>query len=498
MSNKTLNIASILFIAGFVGFLIFASTRVSLNFDSSYNLLSYQSLFYGKGFYYEFDGKKIPFDPIISTGPELYLPTFLIWKILGKADYAISHYVVITCYLIFFLFLMCFVLKKPGDRVLALLFFLVWFFTNKNIFGIAYNQYIDPLGEVPAAFFIFAGFYFIYINKFFFGFFLLGLALDTKPNVIIAVIPALGLLVFQKFILPEWKRKNYKLLAFICIKLTLMSSLMILPHLIYTKIVPYSVLDRQEWEMFKNANTERSRFVVSRAFGAIKVLYKNPDMNGVRSYLEEINRHLSKSSSFFNNSYISLGIFGVSLALLIVLSRGHFSFYLFICSAIFIFWWFFVTADTWYRYFFIAEFMFILGIIAALPFIIIHHKRSGFILLAALGIIFCARFSLDNMKKSLNGEQRKDLLLMKDRIEKIDEKKIYVYGWLQCPQLMFLSNKRFQDITNKSIKTLGKEGAFFLTSYENTIIDNDMQQLTRNFDLIGAYGYNKLYRIKES
>jgi len=102
------------------------------------------------------------------------------------------------------------------------------------------------------------------------------------------------------------------------------------------------------------------------------------------------------------------------------------------------------------------------------------------------------------MKKSLNGEQRKDLLLMKDRIEKIDEKKIYVYGWLQCPQLMFLSNKRFQDITSKSIKTLGKEGAFFLTSYENAIIDNDMQQLTRNFDLIGAYGYNKLYRIKES
>ncbi len=95
--KKTLDviIASLIAVCLII-FLIFLGTKSDLGFDPSCMLLSYQNLFEGKGFVYDYDGKYMPFDPAISTGPELYLPVFIIWKIIGHTDYYVSVYIVIA------------------------------------------------------------------------------------------------------------------------------------------------------------------------------------------------------------------------------------------------------------------------------------------------------------------------------------------------------------------------------------------------------------------
>ena len=86
---------------------------------------------------------------------------------------------------------------------------------------------------------------------------------------------------------------------------------------------------------------------------------------------------------------------------------------------------------------------------------------------------------------------------MQKEIEKIDEKNIYTLGWLQCPQLMFLTNKRFQDLLNKErFEKVKTDDRYFLTTYENILVQEDMDKITKKYDLIASYGYNKLYRIK--
>ena len=86
---------------------------------------------------------------------------------------------------------------------------------------------------------------------------------------------------------------------------------------------------------------------------------------------------------------------------------------------------------------------------------------------------------------------------MKERIERIDEKKIFTFGWLQCPELMFLTNKRFQDFLNtEKLEKAKKDEAYFLTTHANIFLQDDMDTITKGFDLIASYGYNKLYRIK--
>ena len=209
MVNKTLHALTILLFSGFIVFLLFASSKSGLNFDSSYNLLSYQSLFNGTGFVYEYDGKKIPFDPVISTGPELYLPAFFIWKIIGQTNYHAAVFVAVAYFITFMSFFLFGVLKDAPQRFMALFTFLLWFFSNGKLFGISSNLFVDPLGEVTAAYLVFAGFYFLNAKNIFPGFLLLGLALGTKPNIIIPLIPTVALFLFQNIFLPKWK-KNYR------------------------------------------------------------------------------------------------------------------------------------------------------------------------------------------------------------------------------------------------------------------------------------------------
>jgi len=227
-------------------------------------------------------------------------------------------------------------------------------------------------------------------------------------------------------------------------------------------------------------------------------LYKNPTTNGICAYIEKLKKKMVRLQSFFCGSYSLLALFGISFAFLLLYARRHFSFYLFTFSAFNILWWLFISRTTWYRYFFLPEFMFVLGLSTFLPSLMAKKKRLVFVLILIVFAGFSLpRFSLSSIKQSLSGAEKEHLMMMKERIEKINENKIFTFGWLQCPQLMFLTNKRFQDFFNKKkLEDAKKDGAYFLTTYENTIIQDDMDTITKGFDLIAVYGYNKLYRIK--
>lgn len=136
-NRKTKNVADVflasLIAIGFIAFLILLATKASVSFDASYNLLSYQNLFEGKGFVYDYDGKHIPFDPAISTGPELYLPVSAIWKIIGHTDYFVSVYLVIAYYALFLGFLVFYAQRTSETRTIAMLTFVFLFVSNKKI-----------------------------------------------------------------------------------------------------------------------------------------------------------------------------------------------------------------------------------------------------------------------------------------------------------------------------------------------------------------------------
>ena len=498
MVNKTLHALTILLFSGFIVFLLFASSKSGLNFDSSYNLLSYQSLFNGTGFVYEYDGKKIPFDPVISTGPELYLPAFFIWKIIGQTNYHAAVFVAVAYFITFMSFFLFGVLKDAPQRFMALFTFLLWFFSNGKIFGISSNFVIDPLGEVTAACLVFAGFYLLSTKNIFLGFLLLGLALDTKPNIIIPLIPTVALFLFQNIFLPKWK-KNYRALFQTGIRVIPFSLLMFLPYLTYSTIAPYYFLNEQEKTVLQKAKTERNAFMMDHGFGQAIDLFKNPTMNGIDVFIERTKHKIERLQYFFGKSYFLAALFGLSLVSLLIISRRHWSFYLFIFSAFSISWYIFMSRTTWYRYFFISEFILILGIGLFLPSLIANKKRYVLILLlVVLAGFTLPRFSIDSLKQSLNGKERENMMLMKKHLEQIDEKKIFTFGFLQCPQLMFLTSKRFQDFLNKEeLEKAKKDEAYFLTTYENIVLmKGDMDNITKDFSLVASYGYNKLYRIK--
>jgi hypothetical protein len=499
--KKTLDVFTAILIAiGLIVFLIFLGTKANLSFDASYNLLSYQSLFEGKGFVYDYDGKHVPFDPVISTGPELYLPVFVIWKIIGHTDYYISIYVLIAYYATFLGFLLFHTLKTSKTKTISMLTFIFLFLSNKKIF----ENYlvVIPLGELVVCFFIFAGIYFLSKRKLLLGFALLGLAIDVKTNIIIAIIPTIIIFLLFEFIIPKIKERNLKEAFKITLTLAMLSFLIFVPYLAYSKIIPSIVLNPQEKKILKIAQKERFQFIKNRGFGQILVLKKNFNKEGFVQFVSQIQKKIIVLKSWLNESYLLLVLFGILFIALTLFSyyQKHFSFYIFIFSIFMVIWWLFGSTDDWYRYFFLTEWTFSLGIVALIPTLLKKENLVTSVCISlAVIMLFVPQFSLSAIKKNLDETDKNNLIMMKNYIQDIDEQNIFVYGWFQCPQLMLLTNKRFQDYTNKEkllkSKQKGRE-IFLLTTIENTIIKEEMEEVTKNFELIKAYEPNRLYKIR--
>jgi len=145
--------------------------------------------------------------------------------------------------------------------------------------------------------------------------------------------------------------------------------------------------------------------------------------------------------------------------------------------------------------------MFSFGIVALVPLLMKKKNRIASVCISlAVLMLFVPQFSFTAIKNNFDETAKENLMMMKNYIRDIDEKNIFVYDWFQCPQLMLLTNKRFQDYKNEEkLLKAGQEGReiFFLTTKENIHwINDEMEKVTKNFELIKAYEPNRLYRIR--
>ena len=486
--------------SGFIIFLFVLGTHQGLSFDASYNLLSYQNFFEGKGFICDYDGRYVPFDPTINTGPELYLPVFVIWKLIGRADYYVSAYVIIAYYALFLGFLLFYVLTSSNTKTVSVIAFAFLFLSNKNFFTNFFP--VIPLGEFVSCLYAFAGIYLLSRRKLLVGFALLGLALDAKPSTIVALIPTTMIFSLLEFILPRLKERKLNEAFKVTLTLIMFSSLIFVPYITYSKIIPSLVLNSQEKHILKIAQKDRREFLKNTGCGQIKLLGKNFNREGFKQFILQVQKKFITFKSWYDNSYLLVALLGIVFFVLIIFSyyQKHFSFYLFIFSVFIAIWWFLGPVYSWYRHFVPAEFMFSLGIVALVPTLMKKGQRVVSICTSlAIIMLFVPQFSLSAITQNLDDADKQNLMMMKNHIQKIDEQNIFTYGWFQCPQLMLLTNKRFQDYTNREkVSTAWRERReiFLLTTVENfQHIRGEMEGVTEHLELVKEYGYNRLYRI---
>lgn len=483
--------------AAFIAFLLFASTRIALNFDASYNLLSYQSLFNGTGFNYTYGGQNIPLDPTISTGPELYLPAFVIWKLTGSFDYYVAIYVLVAYYALLFAFLLWIIPASPKQRLITVTSFVLLFFSLGSMFD--GNLYIDPLGEVPAAVLATIGIFLLHKKKLFSGALILGLALDVKNNIFIAVIPVVILWFLSAYLIPYFKRGHHRPRIKLVFKLITASMLLMLPLFFNQVMLPKLILNSQEQSVLEEAKTNRKRHVMSRAFGQVLALRNNLTGSALAEFAGQTQKKSDIYASLFSGNRVVAALSVISLLLFFALAKSHFSRYYFLFSLFFLVWWFFATLDPWYRYLFSADLVSAVGAAILLAHLFQSgRKLAAVIVLTLLVIISIPRFSSRHIAKSLNKSEREAMMEMKEVLAPIPQERIFAYGWFQCPQFMILTNKRFGDYLNQDQLGRAKKGGkdtYFLRTVENNIIEDETNNIADQAQLVKAYSFNRLYRL---
>ena len=476
---------------GFIGF------KSPINFDSAYNLLAYQSLFNGEGFKYNYGTHNVYFDPTISTGPELYFPTYILWEIIGQTNYEMAV-VVFMLYVIALLFLIFFVILRDFKyKSYAVLFFIFFIVTNSNI--INDHAFWNPLGEIVSTFFIVSGFYLLCKQKYIIGPLLLGFALDVKTNIIVALVPTVFIFYVIEYYIPFLKQAEYKKI----IKVSIAGLLMFIPFIFYNKILPFIFLNDQQYNSLAIEKQNRFLHVLDRGFGQFIKLKNEFDFAGIQVFLQSTNDKITILMQFLHTgSYIIFILFFVLLIYLSVVSYKNklFSFYLFLFSGFILLWWLLATVDPWYRYFAIVDILFVIGFILMFPFFLDEYNNGKklTVIVIFLFVVFVSvgRFSYISIQSVLNDKSKYDMIKMVNYINdnNIDSNEIYTYGWFQAPQIMLLLNKRFNDLL---IDEEEKDNKYYLETVENTIIKDEVKVLEDKFLLIYESGYNKLFIIRD-
>ena len=485
-----------------IGFLIVLSTKQSLDFDSAYNMLSYQNLFNGKGFTHTYDGNTTYFNPVISTGPELYLPMFLLWLIQGKTDYFAATYVLIAYYAVFLLFLNFYVLKNQNCKFFITFILASLIFCTSQLF----NEYviINPKGEPVAAILLFIGLYLLKERKHpIIASLLLAFALNVKPNIIVALIPCVGLLFYFEYFQPEFKTKNISKILKISALLGCYGILILLPYLTYSKVVPFVVLSDKEWKTVSEERKQRSKMLLSKGFGHIGPVIFKANKASVERFINISIKKYIALKSYYNNSKILLILYFCTFIFFLTVSFKikHFSFYLFLLTVFILLWWLLCPISIWYRYYALVDYIYIFAATTLISALAYQNKKvlvlSSVVLVC---MIYFPRFSYGAINKHFSyvPEGREAMFKIQEKIKRLDENQIFTYGWFQAPQIMLLTNKRFNNFHNKKKLLQAKQTygeIYFLETIENNSINSKMEELRGKLDLIYSFGYNHLYKI---
>ncbi len=188
-------------------FFLFFSKNVPLSWDDSFFMLVSRNV----AFIGHYGTMHKLFDPSITVGFPVILPTALIFKVLSMGPF--QERLATCAYLVGFLNLVYFLPRKVrllsvGEALLCLGLFVVLSFTNvANLLLLVFNAY----GEIPALFFYFLAL--LYQNTFFlkrrYGYLILsgiflGLSISTKYIMIFAAISSL--MTCMMFFRLSWKK----------------------------------------------------------------------------------------------------------------------------------------------------------------------------------------------------------------------------------------------------------------------------------------------------
>ncbi len=487
-------------IALFACFLMIAASRQGLNHDAAYNMLSYQSLFDGTGFVYTYNGESIPFDPVISTGPELYMTAFVLWKIFGTTDYAYAACALVLYFILFLMFFRICVIpqRRYGWLLLMMSFFLL---VCKSSF-LEDSFLVTPLGEPLAAVLVFAGLYLLYDHKHIPGFLLLGFALDTKTNIIIALLPAVGLLVWNRYVLPFIEKRQYRRAAVRAGIMLLLSGLIFLPLLTYTKIVPALVLDKHERMLLKEHQSQRSKHMIKNGFGQMLPVFLSPDGGTIKKFYADCEHKLNVMRNHYGGSTLTPLLFFGSLVLFAFYAGKIKSFllYVFLFSGCIAVWWVLFPVAWFYRYYAITDLLYLFGGVGLIGGLFkLRRTLDAVIVIAALLAVFVPQFSAAPIRDALDDTRLRGWHAMKREIMEIDERRIFGLGWFQAPELMLMTDKRFQnyyDAGNREKARAEFGSVYVLATRAAQIYGGLTDEDYAGMHLTADHGVARLYEIR--
>jgi len=490
----------VVIIALFACFLMLTASRQAPNFDAAYNMLAYQSLYDGNGFVYTYSGESIPFDPVISTGPELYLSAFVLWKIFGEADYVYAAYALGLYFVLFLLFFRTCVVPQRRYGWLLLFFCLFLLICKSSFFEGSFL--VTPLGEPLAAFLVFAGLYLLYHHMPFPGFLLLGFALNTKTNIIVALLPSAGLLVWNQYVLPLLKKKQYRRAVGRAGVMLLLSILMFVPNLAYTRIVPALVLDREEHSLLREHQSGRSQHMIKYGFGQMLPVFSNPGGESIPRFYSDCVNKLKVMRNHFGGSALLMVLFFGSLVLftLQALMLKSFLFYVFSFSGCVTIWWVLFPSAGFYRYYAIADLLYLFGGVGLIGVLFTQRRTiKAAIAFAVLLAVFVPQFSFEAIQKRLDDTELREWHAMKHEIMDIDERRIFGLGWFQAPELMMMTHKRFQnyyDVENRE-KARAEFGSVYVLATRAAQIFSDLTDADyAGMYLTADHGVARLYELR--
>ncbi len=508
--NQIANFFALGILIALIFFMIYAGLNAGLNFDVAYNLLSYRSLFDGNGFLYNYNGQELFFNPTISTGPELYLPVYLLWKLIGKANYDIATMVFIGYYFLFLLFQFRYVTIDSYQRLLGVLLFSVFYFSIQENFYNAYG-FIAPLGEAVSIFFIFFGIFFLHQKRYYMAAFLFGLALDIKSNVFIGLLPTLAIF-WISFIVKRIRNDQPYSERFLSLPipgLLIKSSYVLLwfillfgPYLTSNTIIPAITLEGQQLATWKEAKIQRTNFMLSNGFGQWLVFKTAPSMHDTLiQYSLAVSKKVIVLKTFTGSKVVAVILFFGSLIILSIVWRKHFVFWLILYYFFTTLWWISSPLDGWHRYYYSGELAWMLAVTAAAPATIL--QRDGFIAklcIAALVIIAISRMAPEKIFQAIDmqREARQQLKSMAQTLEDKPGAIIFTYGWFQCPQLMLLTGKWFFDYQdNKTRNEIPRASpdAFFLVCPETNIVAKKVDPIISKLQLTSQQGPYRLFTM---
>ena len=490
-------------VAAFVLFWFGGAWRQPPAFDACYNLLSWQNLALGKGFVYDYNEQLLPFDPTISTGATLYLPVYLLWRMLDATPYE-AALVIMGGYWSAFLVGIFFIVLRDRWRLPAALLFWVLILARAPFFeGTAFFD--TPLGEPLAVMLMVAGLYLAVAHRrWWLGLLVVGLAVEVKTNVAVALLPTLALAWWREAPAASWRARGLVGAASVAIVL--------LPHAFAQRIVPRLALDEPQQIVWATAYAQRQAYVADRGFGHIAAL--TDPAQGRSRYMARLGEKIDLAAGYFAGSRALLAGYLVLLvaAALWAWCQREWTFYLFAFALGVYGWWFLLLEQAWYRYWSSGDF----AVVVALTVLAaggrypsaetaargVEERGRAFsaLLIALMLAVTVPSFSGATLLRHFDATERRDLRAMARDLAAFEREAVFTYGWFQAPQLMLLTRQRFLSLQDRArLERAAAAGAplYFLQTGENRLIQTEMDALAPYVTPAIVHGYARLSRIAD-